>query len=122
MNSEHLTDQVLERVARRAAVGPAPLVAVLIKAWRSGFPDADPVEALACSPRTLSELALCRRARPDSWVEDVSEIAGNLGLDLDRLVAFLRAAEAVERFHGAHPADASQAGRLLAARDHDEER
>jgi hypothetical protein len=51
----------------------------------------------------------------------VAEIAKALALNVDKLMAFLRAAEAAERFRGAHPAEASQEGRLLAARDRDED-
>ncbi|PWS34388.1 hypothetical protein DFH01_25570 [Falsiroseomonas bella] len=119
MSSEEPAYDFLARAARRAARGPAPLVAGLFEAWRKAFPDEDPAAALACSGRALTELALCRRPRDEHWVGDVAEIAGALGIDADRLISLLRAAEAVERFGSAHPADASQAGRLLAARDHE---
>jgi hypothetical protein len=48
-------------------------------------------------------------------------VARDLAIDLDRLIGFLRAAEAVERFKMAHPSNSQQSGRLLAARDHDED-
>lgn len=120
MSSDDLTDAFLARVARRAARGPAPLVAGLVEAWRKAFPDEEPATTLACTPRTLSELSFCLRPRDDHWLEDAAEIAGAVALDLDRLIAFLRAAEAVERFGDAHPTDDAQVGRLLAARDRDE--
>jgi hypothetical protein len=69
----------------------------------------------------LDELALCRRPRPEYWIDDVTEVARDLAIELDRLIGFLRAAEAVERFKMAHPSNSTQSGRLLAARDHDED-
>jgi hypothetical protein len=121
MTFEHPTDELLERAARRTATGPAPLVAPLIKAWRKGFHDVEPAHQLGCSARKLSELALCLRPRPGTWLQDVSEISRALEIDADRLTAFLRAAEAIERFQAAHPAEATQEGRLMAARDRDED-
>lgn len=120
MNFDNRPD-FLARAARRAVRGPAALVAGLIEAWRRAFPEAPLEEALACSGSTLNELALCRRPREDNWIKDATEIADELSVDQDRLIAFLRAAEAVERFGNAHPADASLEGRLLAARDRDED-
>src|SRR5689334_10054147 len=120
MNSDDL-DNFLARAARRAARGPAPLIAGLMEAWQKAFPEHTPEETLASSTETLTELALCLRPRNEHWVEDSTEIAEALTLDTDRLIAFLRAAEAVERFGIAHPAEASQEGRLLAARDRNEE-
>lgn len=119
MSSDEPSDDFLARAARRAARGPAPLIAVLCEAWCKAFPSEDAAAVLACTGRKLAELALCRRPRNEHWMGDVTEIAGALGIDADRLISFLRAAEAVERFGSAHPAGASQAGRLLAARDHD---
>ncbi len=119
MTSDDMTDEVVARAAQRAARGPAPLIAALVAAWRSGFPDATATAALDCSQRTVDELALCRRPRAEQWLADVTELAQALQIDTDRLVAFLRAAESIERFSTAHRADDSQAGRLLAARDHE---
>src|SRR5262245_24874556 len=120
MSSENPT-YFLARAARRAARGPAPLVASLIEAWRKAFPNQSPEGSLACSAQTVGELALCRRPRDEQWEEDATEIAGALTLDVDQLIAFLRTAEAVQQFGDAHPAEAFQVGRLLAARDRDEE-
>lgn len=120
MSSDDPTDY-LARAARRAARGPAPLVAGLIEAWRRAFPEQTPEEALACSASTLTEFALCRRPRTENWLEDATEIAEALALAPDSVIAFLRTAEAVETFGDAHPADASEEGRLIAARDRDEE-
>jgi hypothetical protein len=112
---------ILARTAARAARGPAPLLAALVAAWRHAFPDRNPVDTLACTEQTLLELSLCLRPRPGSWLADATDISQALHIDTDRLVAFLRAAESVERFSVAHPANQSQSGRLLAARDHDSE-
>lgn len=120
MSSDDPTDDMLARAAERATRGSAPLVAKLIQAWRKAFPEQSPEGAISCSTRTLTELALCRRPRDDHWVDDATEIATALAIDPDRLIAFLRAAESVERFGIAHAMQASEAGRLLAARDRDE--
>lgn len=120
MTSNEPTD-FLARAARKAGRGPAPLVAGLIEVWRKAFPKQTPEDALASSTETLTELALCRRPRDKHWLEDATEIAEALTLKTDHLVAFLRTAEAVERFGVAHLGEASQQARLLAARDRDED-
>lgn len=121
MSSDQMLDDFLARAALRAARGPAPLIAGLVEAWRRAFPNEGPSDALACTGRTLTELALCRRPREEVWIGDVAEISGALGISADRLISFLRAAEAVERFNSVHSAEGSQTGLLLAARDHDAE-
>lgn len=121
MPSDQMTDTVLAHAARRAARSANPLIAGLIKAWSAAFPDRRAGDELATSPRSLDELALCLRPRADYWLEDASAVAEALGIEADRLISFLRAAEAAERFAVAQRADHAQAGRLLAARDHDEE-
>lgn len=120
MSSDDPKEDNLARAARLVARGPAPLVAGLVEAWRRAFPDEDPAAALRCSPRTISELSLCLRPREERWIDDSVEIAGSVGIEPDRLISFLRAAEAIERFGNAHPADDTLVGRLLAARDRDE--
>src|SRR5262245_11937907 len=120
MSSESETD-MLARAASRAARGPAPLLAALVAAWRRAFPEAEATTTLGCSEHTLTELSLCLRPRAASWLTDTTEISHALHIDPDRLVAFLRTAEAVERFSITHPVDESQSSRLLAARDHDAE-
>lgn len=121
MSSDDPTDEALARAAKRAATGPAPFVAGLVEAWRKAFPDEDLTASLGCARRTVFELSLCLRPREERWLDDVAEIAGFVGIDLDRLVSFLRAAEVVEGMGDAHPADAAVEGRLLAARDRDED-
>lgn len=120
MNSSNLTDDFLERAIQRAARSCAPVVARLIAVWQKAFPEEDVRKALACDRHTVSGLSLCLCPRSDRWLEDACQIAEDLGINPDLLIPFLRSAEAVERFSIAHPFDDAQAGRLLAARDHDE--
>jgi hypothetical protein len=120
MKFEDDIDALLARASYRAESGPAPLIAPLIADWRRGF-ERDPAQDLGVGGRVLCELALCRRPRPDAWLADVREIATDLDIDIPRLTAFLRAAEAIERLGSAPPADDEQAERLLAARDREEE-
>jgi hypothetical protein len=115
------TTEFLARAARRAARGPAPLIAGLIEAWRKAFPKQAPEESLGCSAGTLTDLALCLRPRDQHWVKDATEVADALAVNADRLIDFLRAAEAIQSFGDAHPAEAFQEGGLLAARDRDED-
>jgi hypothetical protein len=120
MKSDDRIDALLARAAQRAARGPAPLMAPLVEGWRRVF-EGNAAETLGVTDRTLVEIALCRRPRPDRWPEDAAEIAGEFGVEVGRFVSFLRAAEAVELLGSAHAADDGQDGRLLAARDRDEE-
>lgn len=119
MNSSNSTDDFLERAIQRAARSCAPVIATLIAVWQNAFPEEDVRKVLACDRHTVSGLSLCLRPRGDQWLEDVNQIAEDLVIDPDLLIPFLRSAEAVERFGIAHPFDDAQAGRLLAARDHD---
>lgn len=109
-------DVVLARAAHRAAYAAPDLIAPLINSWRTAFEE-DPAVQLDTSNRTVSELALCRRPRPSMWLIDVKEISTDLGIKLPLLVSFLRAAEAVERFGDAHATADDHDGRLMAARD-----
>ncbi len=121
MSSDSPGDDILARAALRLALSRAPMVAGLVAAWRTAFPEESPEVELACEPTAISEISLCLRPRSEQWFEDVSEIAAATGVDPDRLAAFLRAAEAVERFADAHPAGQELSARLLAARDRDED-
>jgi hypothetical protein len=120
MNFDDDIDALLAHAAGRAASGPAPLIASLIEDWSRGF-ERDPAEALGVRQRILSEMALCRRPRAESWLADASEIAADVGIETGQLVAFLRAAETVERLRSSPSAEDGQTGRLLAARDRDED-
>lgn len=110
----------LRRAAARAARSHAPLVAGLLASWRRAFPADDPTDALGLTEDRLAELALCRRPRPTRWVPDAEEIAAALALDANRLIAFLRTAEAVETLSTSGERDLEKVPRLLAARDDDE--
>lgn len=103
------------------AAGPSPSIAGLIVAWRKAFPEESPADALACAPRAVTELSLCLRPREGRWMADVAEISGALALDVDRLAAFLRTCETVERLGDAHSVGDDVPARLLAARDRDED-
>jgi hypothetical protein len=120
MTSDDRMNLMLAKAARRAAHGPAPLIAPLVEAWRIVF-EGDPAKTLDVAERTLFEIALCRRPRAERWPEDAAEIAGEFGVELNRFVSFLKAAEAAEKLRSAHSADAVQDGKLMAARDRDEE-
>jgi hypothetical protein len=120
MNSDDRIEALLARAALRAARGPAPLMAPLVEAWRRMF-EKNPAEALGIADRTLVQIALCQRPRAERWNEDASEIAAEFAIEPARLVSFLKAAESAELLASAHLADTGQAGRLLAARDRDEE-
>src|SRR2546423_785626 len=103
--SSDATQDVLARTVLRAARGPAPLIASLVAAWHRAFPDQQASAALGCSGQALNELSLCLKPRTESWLADVSQIGTALTIDADRLITFLRAAEAIERFGTAHPSD-----------------
>jgi hypothetical protein len=120
MNSDGFFDD-LKRAAKRVGARTDLLVASLIRAWeRQSSPDAL-ASALGCSDRVVVELALCLRPRAEHWIADTTEIAHATGIALVKLEAFLRKAEVIERLSMAHPIDDSIDGRLLAARDRDEE-
>lgn len=111
----------LSRAVQRLSRGSSPAIAGLIPAWRRTFPEESPANALACAPRAVTELSLCLRPREDRWLADVAEIADAVGLDLDRLIAFLRICDTIERLGDAHPIEDDAPARLLAARDRDED-
>jgi hypothetical protein len=120
MKSDDRIDAFLARAAQRATRGPAPLLAPLVEAWRRVF-EGNPAETLGVTDRVIVQIALCRRPRPDHWPEDAAEIAGEFGVEVSRFMSFLRAAEAVELLSSSHRTDDDQDGRLLAARDRDED-
>jgi hypothetical protein len=110
----------LARAARRAERG-SELVAGLVAVWRHAFPDDSLEDVLGTSTRSVTELSLCLRPRSDNWTLDVQEIAQAIGIEPVRLEAVLRKAELAERLSVAHAADDPGEGRLMAARDRDEE-
>ncbi len=113
-------EETLAKAVRRAARSSTVLLASAFDEWSRAF-GADPGEALGLDRRHFDELALCRRPRPDHWLADARLLAGEFGIDPGRLISLLRAAEAAEGLRYAHPEQADLSGRLLAARDRDEE-
>jgi hypothetical protein len=57
---------------------------------RHGVTDEALAERLRCDSLMLPRLALCLAPRQDHRVEDLAQIAGPLGLDLQTLCAILR--------------------------------
>jgi hypothetical protein len=113
-------DEMLSKAARRAAASSVVLLASAFAEWSRAF-GTDPKEALGLDGRRFEELALCRRPRADCWVADATLLATEFGMEPSKLISLLRAAEAAESFRYGDPAEAGQTGRLLAARDRDEE-
>lgn len=113
-------EEMLTKAVRRAARSSAVLLASVFDEWSRAF-GGDPGQALGLDGRRFEELALCRRPRPDHWLPDARLLAGEFGIDPDKLISLLRAAEAAESLRYAHPEQAQQSGRLLAARDRDED-
>jgi hypothetical protein len=120
MSSDATSDDDLRRSAQRAGCLNGLLSATLLRIWERAFPEETVAGSLACSARTVQELALCLRPRPESWLSDVQEISGATGIEADRLGGFFRIAEVLERMALAHPVD-EHVGHLLAARDRTEE-
>jgi hypothetical protein len=70
---------------------------------------------LNCDAVTVRWIFLCRRPAEESFTQDVERIASRFSLDVKRLAALIRRAEAVAAL-GADTHDASESI-LLAARD-----
>jgi hypothetical protein len=109
----------LSRAAKRVRHSPL-FIGSLFDAWENTF-GISVADALDASPQSVHALALCTRPRDDRWAEDIAEIAGACSLDEGRLAAFLRQALAVALLQTAAPVDEALDGRLLAARDRDED-
>lgn len=110
--------EFLEHAVNRLARMPE-FMAASIRVWTKAF-KRPPEEALGVNRRSVLELGLCRRPRADRWLSDVEIIAKEVGIDTERLVSFIRAADAIERFADAPMAEGLEDGRLLAARDWEE--
>lgn len=121
MSSDARLDDDLARAARRAASHGSGLVAGLTSAWQRAFPDDHLEDVLGCSSRVITELSLCLRPRSEQWAADVQEIAEAVGVESHRMEAFFRKAEIAERLSIAHSSDEAADGRLMAARDRDED-
>lgn len=120
MSSDISSDDDLRRSAERAARRSGSLTASLVRIWERAFPGERLAASLGCPDRNVLELSLCLRPRAESWVADVAEIAGAVGIEPAKLEAFFRSAEVLERLALAHTTD-EHAGQLMAARDRDEE-
>lgn len=107
--------QALDRARRSAA-----FIASLYLHWERAF-GGTVAGALSSSPESLISLGLCRRPREDRWSEDVEQIAEACRLDVGALASLLRQALAAELMAGAAPVGHAIDGRLLAARDRDED-
>lgn len=110
----------LARVAQRAARRDI-FIAWLLRAWSRAWPGASASEELQCSEQRVVDLALCLRPRAEHWEADIAEIAGACDIEQRRLDAFLKKLVIAERLALAHDNGAEAEGRLLAARDRDDE-
>lgn len=70
---------------------------------------------LDCTPETLGRLALCRRPRGDSLIEDIERIAYRFQIHADVLLEIVRRADALGALRRAGETDQVRA----AARDHE---
>jgi hypothetical protein len=120
MSSDPPKAAAVARAIHRAESHSAILVAGLAAAWRLAFTDERLEDALGCSAADIAELSLCLRPRLETWAADVDEIATAVGIDPLRLESFFRKAEVAERLAFSHPVDDGADGRLLAARDRDQ--
>jgi hypothetical protein len=122
MSSVPRTNEPLLRAMDRARLAlrdSAQFIASLESDWQRAM-QSSPAEALGCPDEVWCWIALCYRPREDFFVEDVTSIAGDAGVDRAKLQDFLVTALAVERLRKAPP-DAEQAhGDLLAAREKDD--
>lgn len=100
--------------------GKRNFIGSLFGGWRAAF-GTDVAEVLGTGPESATALGLCLRPRPNEWERDVAEIAAACGCDSTKLANFLRQALAIERLAEAPQVGDVVDGRLLAARDRDED-
>jgi hypothetical protein len=112
--------QDLSRAAERSRRSPA-LVASLFERWETTF-ETTVAAGLDADNAKVNSLGLCLRPREDHWVQDIDEIAGACGLEPGKLGALLRQALVAERLSASPPLGDIVDGRLLAARDRDEDK
>lgn len=117
MTSDTRSD--LTRAAALAAASPK-MIASLFAPWERAFVQ-KPADHLGADQRSMSRLALCVRPDSDRFAADVAEIAVACEIDEGRLLSFLRQAVSVERMASASPVGDALDGRLMAARDRDED-
>ncbi len=118
MNSDQ--QQHLSRAAERSRRSPA-FVASLFGQWEKAF-ETTVAASLGADDVKVVSLGLCLRPREDHWAEDIEEIARACGLESGKLAALLRQALAAERLAASPPLGDVVDGRLLAARDRDEDK
>ena len=121
MPSDVNLDRDLARAATRAASHSPLLASGLIEAWQLAFPGRSLQELLACSPESLTQLALCLRPRTERWAEDIAEIASEIEVEKSTLESFFRQAQIAEKLSIVRAEDDIANGSLLAARDRTEE-
>lgn len=106
----------LDSAARRATKEPWTLGCTLSRlAELEGRSSGDIAAELDCDAMTVRWLFFCRRPSLDRFAQDVEHIASRFSLDMKRLAALVRRADAVIAL-GAQTHDASESV-LLAARD-----
>jgi hypothetical protein len=110
----------LAPLAARVADDPFFLAAPLaVLARTERLDDAGLARALGVPEGRLSELRLCRPARPEPehfW-PDIRQIAGHFGIDPETLADAVRRGQMVLRLRADPSAPAGGTGTLLAARD-----
>jgi len=107
------------RAAMLAARSPK-FVASLLARWERAFGQTA-ASYLSADQRSMSALALCQRPDPNNFASDVAEVASACGIDERRLASFLRQAVSVERMASAPQVEGTVDGRLMAARDPNED-
>jgi hypothetical protein len=120
MSSSPLSSD-LRFAAARASTFASRFVGSLIEAWRDAHPQQPLPNFLSAQDDAAVRLALCLRPREAEWTRDIYEIGTAIGLDTAQLDEFLRECSRIERLALAHPVTAEADGRLMAARDRDEE-
>jgi hypothetical protein len=112
--------QGLSRAAERSRRSPA-FVASLFERWEKAF-ETTVAASLGVDSAQINSLGLCLRPREDHWAQDIDEIASACGLEPGKLGAMLRQALVAERLAASPPLGDVVDGRLLAARDRDEDK
>jgi len=110
----------IAHAAQRAGAEPWTLGHLLSRYCdMEGTSDANLATELGCAPDTLRWLYLCRVPSPARFGEDVERIAQRFGLDVHRLAALVRRADALAAL-GAPGHDAGERELLMAARDRED--
>ena len=110
----------LSRVAERSRRSPA-FVASLFERWEKAF-ETTVAAGLGVDNAKINSLKLCLRPRENHWTQDIDEIARVCGLEPGKLGTLLRQALVAERLSTSPPLGDIVDGRLLAARDRNEDK